>query len=502
MQMQMRPNAAPTVPRGVPRPTAAWDQGPASSGGAFFQAAPQGPAVQSGPATYQSSVPAGGWHQAASGWQQAQLQAGPAMAAAYRGAGPHTGLQRTKTSPAGCGTSSSRPVLEGLNSVPNVLSGMHAQPVVWQQQGHHPAQYQPQQQMRRPISQNAQSAASSPHAAFHRMIPLSPPVAHRAILPQQSSHPSVVPAVMPGQRPYRHTVAHPGGPVTQQFAPSNNGYPQHAIQHRPHGGTHMARSNKAPLDNIIRSFEQAMTRSSQSSLSSSLRELDEASAARLADLGETSPISPQRSPGMISRSTCSLNTGMLSRSATALSIPLSVRSPRLSQSGPQRQASGPSLKALANLGGNSSSPRGSRSNLHGIMRSFSASVGLDMSWERRTSRSNSPPGTPREEASTYSIPEPSFTALGSPWEQYKQAARRAKLLQHQLTLATAEAAKAAAMVRHASVAESVPDSYRSAGASSSGGSVGSKRMLSARRLTPRTPGEEEPWLEQRDSELE
>jgi len=117
------------------------------------------------------------------------------------------------------------------------------------------------------------------------------------------------------------------------------------------------------------------------------------------------------------------------------------------------------------------------------------------------------------------IPETKHSELVSPWEQYKNAARRAKLLQHQLALATAEASRAAAAMRAASAANvveevpdsgrSVPDSGRSAGASSSGGSVGSRRLNCGRRLTPQTSDacdlqqqslREDRWGEQREEE--
>lgn len=261
--------------------------------------------------------------------------------------------------------------------------------------------------------------------------------------------------------------------------------PRMIVGYRQENGTFSPRAKSKEVSDIIRKFEQAMTNNSDTVLSSSLRDLDDATTSRLQDISETElpGISPRGCS--VAESAASCQTG-LSRSPTSVSIPLTVRSPRNSHRGPRRQASGPSLKALAMAAvGVNVAPGSPRSGWPSISRSSSANAFGIFDRARNRSRSPSEPGTPMEGRTVGSIPETNHEALLTPWEQYKNAARRAKLLQHQLALATAEADAAAAMIRSASVAE-LPDSGRSAGASSSAGSVGSRRLLSGRRLTPRS----------------
>lgn len=285
-------------------------------------------------------------------------------------------------------------------------------------------------------------------------------------------------------RHHRYTQAHPGAPPSYVNGRYHIAFSPRQITRPP------VKDDKGSLNSIIEKFSQAMTNGSESTRSSTLRLLDDAAAARLADICESEVGSDA---GLRCGSTASLQTGMLSRSATAASMPLTVRSPRGSRRGPQRQASGPSLKAIAmaTVGGTPGSPR---NGWPSISRSSSAS-GLGFGpFDRRGSRSRSLSASDFDaslEASTLSLSS-KHAALASPWEQYKNAARRAKLLQHQLALATAEASKAAAVVRMSSCSvlpESVPDSGRSQGASSSAGSVGSRRLLSGRRATTGNSGE-------------
>eukprot|EP00440_Ansanella_granifera_P008409 gb/GFBE01009109.1/.p1 GENE.gb/GFBE01009109.1/~~gb/GFBE01009109.1/.p1 ORF type:complete len:502 (+),score=51.16 gb/GFBE01009109.1/:1-1506(+) len=352
---------------------------------------------------------------------------------------------------------------------------------------------------------HAQQHLQSPQLMSHRQASVtqvsSPVLPSRRV---SHMHAAGAPPPQAAGRPHRHTQAHPGMQAQPHYI---NGAVARADQPTPRYytalGAHASgiRSDKlgsgeqtGPLSSIIHKFEQAMSREAETTRSSSLKELDEVTAAQLASIGDTEVSLNRRGGSGLCSSTTSLHTGgLLSRSATMVSIPLTVRSPRSSQSGVRRQASGPSLKAvaMAAVGGAPGSPRGS--GWPSVMRS--ASVGGLGPFDRRMNRSRSPsvsePGTPinGEESTIHESRE-----FATPWEQYKNAARRAKLLQHQLALATAEASRAAAVVRSSSVAEeaevevpdsgrSVPESARSAGASSSAGSVGSRRLLSGRRLS-------------------
>lgn len=307
--------------------------------------------------------------------------------------------------------------------------------------------------------------------------------------------PGAPPPVTTGGRPHRHTQAHPGAYPTYMSSSvirsvsSGQLSPRLVVSRRQENGALSPKSPRAKskeVSDIIRKFEQAMTSNSETVLTSSLRDLDDATTSRLQDISETElpGVSPRGCS--VAESASSYQTG-LSRSPTSMSIPLTVRSPRNSQRGPCRQASGPSLKALAMAAaGVNVAPGSPRSGWPSISRSSSANAFGIFDRARNRSRSPSEPGTPMEGRTVGSIPETNHEALLTPWEQYKNAARRAKLLQHQLALATAEADAAAAMIRSASVAE-LPDSGRSAGgASSSAGSVGSRRIQSGRRVTPRS----------------
>jgi len=197
-----------------------------------------------------------------------------------------------------------------------------------------------------------------------------------------------------------------------------------------------AKSEQAPqISGIIKKFEQAMSQQSETTRSSSLLELEEASGG-LADVCDLRKA--RNSPVLAkSPSNSSFRFGSaLSRASTMNSMPLTVRSPR-SFKEVVRQTSQPSLKAtaLGHIGGSPRSPRSpsprSKSK-NSVRRSVSANIGLLEG--RFGSLSPRFPGHPETiEDSIHSMKSlgESSSELGNSWDEYKHASQRVRALHSQ-----------------------------------------------------------------------